>query len=93
MSQKLTNCILIIIGKQYFTIRILSKHLNLKKIDVISTAWSETQPVQVGHSSRDNHLRPFSFPTQVYSVYLLLDCFPNCITIDHVTNGGITYRR
>ena len=53
-----------------------------------SAAWSETQPIPVGHSSRDNHLRPFSFPTQVCSVYLLPDCFPNCINVDHMTNGG-----
>ena len=55
---------------------------------MISAAWSEARPIQVGHSSRDNTLGPFSFPTQVCSVYLLLDCFPNCITIDHMTNGG-----
>ena len=52
---------------------------------MISAAWSETWPIPVGHP-----LRPFSFPTQVCSVYLLLDCFPNCITIDHMTNGGMT---
>ena len=52
---------------------------------MISSAWSETQPIPVGHSSRDNPLRPFSFPTQVCSVYLLFDYFPNCI--DHMTNG------
>ena len=57
---------------------------------MISAAWSETQPIPVSHSSRDNPLRPFSFPTQVCSVYLLLDCFLNCITIDHMTNGGMT---
>ena len=29
---------------------------------MISAAWSETQPIPVSHSSRDNPLRPFSFP-------------------------------
>ena len=48
---------------------------------------------QLVHSSQDNPLRPFSFPTQVCSVYLLFGCFPNCITIDHMTKGGLTNGR